>query len=262
MLRAARDHVMAAQRAAGRDRMQAVDADRVGGPDDRGDVVRLVHGVQEHREVGLPTVERALELRESLGCHRPAFYARRPTAASWGSCSNGVGCAACFKREIEVATKGRGTYELTRRVADAVRSARVTTGLCHVFTTHTSASLMICENADPDVRRDLETFMADLAPDGDSPLRAHGRRPRRHAAHVRSVLTQVRSHDPDQERRARARHVAGRVSVGAPPRRAPAARARDDSELVRYSGSSELREMSASLCRAHLLHDDAQLAVQ
>ncbi len=91
--------------------------------------------------------------------------------------------------EIEVATKGRGTYELTKRVAEAVRSAQVETGLCHVFTTHTSASLMICENADPDVRRDLETFMADLVPDGDRRFVHTAEGPDDMAAHVRSVLT-------------------------------------------------------------------------
>lgn len=92
--------------------------------------------------------------------------------------------------EIEIATSGRGTYELTDRVAAIVRGAGVATGLCHVFTTHTSASLMICENADPDVRRDLETFMRDLAPDGD-PRYAHtAEGPDDMSAHVRSVLTQ------------------------------------------------------------------------
>jgi secondary thiamine-phosphate synthase enzyme len=94
-----------------------------------------------------------------------------------------------FQSEIEVPTKGRGTYELTARVADAVRASRVTTGLCHVFTTHTSASLMICENADPDVRRDLETFMADLAPDGDARFVHTAEGPDDMPAHVRSVLT-------------------------------------------------------------------------
>src|SRR6185436_9724764 len=92
--------------------------------------------------------------------------------------------------EIEVTTKGRGTYELTPRVAEAVRSARVSTGLCHVFTTHTSASLMLCENADPDVRRDLETFMCDLAPDGDPRFVHTAEGPDDMSAHVRSVLTQ------------------------------------------------------------------------
>jgi secondary thiamine-phosphate synthase enzyme len=95
-----------------------------------------------------------------------------------------------FQAEIDVVTSGRGTYELTRRVAEAVRSSRVATGLCHVFTTHTSASLMICENADPDVRRDLETFMADLAPDGDRRFVHTAEGPDDMAAHVRSVLTQ------------------------------------------------------------------------
>ena len=94
-----------------------------------------------------------------------------------------------FQTEIEVATTGRGTYELTKRVADAVRASRVATGLCHVFTTHTSASLMICENADPDVRRDLETFMAGIAPDGDPRFVHTAEGPDDMPAHVRSVLT-------------------------------------------------------------------------
>jgi secondary thiamine-phosphate synthase enzyme len=94
-----------------------------------------------------------------------------------------------FQTEIEVVTAGRGTYELTARVADAVRASGVATGLCHVFTTHTSASLMICENADPDVRRDLETFMRDLAPDGDPRFKHTAEGPDDMPAHVRSVLT-------------------------------------------------------------------------
>ena len=94
-----------------------------------------------------------------------------------------------FQTEIEITTKGRGTYELTSRVADFVHSSHVATGLCHVFTTHTSASLMICENADPDVRRDLETFMADLAPDGDPRFAHTAEGPDDMSAHVRSVLT-------------------------------------------------------------------------
>ncbi len=96
-----------------------------------------------------------------------------------------------YQAEIEVETRGRGTYEITERVADAVRAARVATGLCHVFTTHTSASLAICENADPDVRRDLETFMADLAPDGDPRFVHTAEGPDDMPAHVRSVLTRT-----------------------------------------------------------------------
>lgn len=67
-----------------------------------------------------------------------------------------------FQAEIELSTQGRGTYDITSQVAAAVQKAGVAIGLCHVFVTHTSASLMLCENADPDVRRDLETFMGDL----------------------------------------------------------------------------------------------------
>jgi secondary thiamine-phosphate synthase enzyme len=94
-----------------------------------------------------------------------------------------------FQKEIQLETGGRGSYEITQRVADAVREAGVASGLCHVFTTHTSASLMICENADPDVRRDLETFMADLAPDGDHRFVHTAEGPDDMSAHVRSVLT-------------------------------------------------------------------------
>jgi secondary thiamine-phosphate synthase enzyme len=96
-----------------------------------------------------------------------------------------------YQAEIEVETRGRGTYEITDRIAEAVRSARVSTGLCHVFTAHTSASLAICENADPAVRRDLETFMADIAPDGDPRFVHTAEGPDDMPAHVRSVLTKT-----------------------------------------------------------------------
>jgi secondary thiamine-phosphate synthase enzyme len=96
-----------------------------------------------------------------------------------------------FQMQIDLQTAGRGSYEITDRVAAAVASAAVDTGLCHVFMTHTSASLMICENADPDVRRDLETFMGDLAPDGDPRFLHTAEGPDDMSAHVRSVLTNV-----------------------------------------------------------------------
>jgi secondary thiamine-phosphate synthase enzyme len=92
--------------------------------------------------------------------------------------------------EIAVDTRGRGTYDITAAVAAAVRAADIATGLCHVFVAHTSASLMLCENADPDVRRDLETFMTDLAPDGDPRFVHTAEGPDDMSAHVRSVLTQ------------------------------------------------------------------------
>lgn len=94
-----------------------------------------------------------------------------------------------FQAEIELSTKGRGTYDITAQVAAAVQKAGVEVGLCHVFIAHTSASLMLCENADPDVRRDLETFMSDLAPDGDPRFVHTAEGPDDMSAHVRSVLT-------------------------------------------------------------------------
>ena len=91
--------------------------------------------------------------------------------------------------EITVATRGRDSIELTPRIAAHVRESGVKLGLCHVFVQHTSASLMLCENADPDVRRDLEAFMQRLAPDGDSLFVHQSEGPDDMPAHVRSVLT-------------------------------------------------------------------------
>jgi secondary thiamine-phosphate synthase enzyme len=88
-----------------------------------------------------------------------------------------------------VTTEGRGTYEITDRIRDIVRESGVATGTCHVFQHHTSASLVVTENADPDVRRDLETILARLAPDGD-PAYAHDLEGADDmAAHVRNILT-------------------------------------------------------------------------
>jgi secondary thiamine-phosphate synthase enzyme len=92
--------------------------------------------------------------------------------------------------ELIVETRGRGTYEITSQVALAVSAAECDVGLCHLFITHTSASLMLCENADPDVLRDMESFMSTLVPDGD-PMFVHtAEGPDDMPAHVRSVLTQ------------------------------------------------------------------------
>lgn len=91
--------------------------------------------------------------------------------------------------EIHLETKGRGTYDLTAQVQSAVRESGIEVGMCNVFIRHTSASLMLCENADPAVLRDLETFMSRLAPDGD-PAHTHtAEGPDDMPAHIRSVLT-------------------------------------------------------------------------
>ena len=94
------------------------------------------------------------------------------------------------QREIEVRTGGRGTYDISREVQDFVRRSGIDTGICQVFICHTSASLMICENADPAVLRDMETFMSRYVPDGDPMFTHTAEGPDDMPAHVRSVLTQ------------------------------------------------------------------------
>lgn len=94
-----------------------------------------------------------------------------------------------YQRQFTVATRGRDTIDITREVQEIVAAAGQATGVCNVFLQHTSASLMLCENADPDVRRDLETFMSRLVPDGD-PMFVHtAEGPDDMPAHVRAVLT-------------------------------------------------------------------------
>ena len=91
--------------------------------------------------------------------------------------------------KIDVPTGGRGTYDITPEVAHRVAESGVRTGLAHVFIHHTSASLILCENADPAVRSDLETFMSRTVPDGDPMFRHDQEGPDDMPAHVRSVLT-------------------------------------------------------------------------
>jgi secondary thiamine-phosphate synthase enzyme len=93
--------------------------------------------------------------------------------------------------EISVETRARGTYDITRGVADEVRKSCVREGLATVFIHHTSASLIISENADPTVRRDLEAFAAKLVPDGDPLFEHDDEGPDDMPAHVRTVLTQT-----------------------------------------------------------------------
>lgn len=86
-------------------------------------------------------------------------------------------------------TDGKGLYEITDGVRQAVRDGGVVTGLCTIFIQHTSASLTIQENADPSARRDLEAFLARLVPEGD-PLYTHtAEGPDDMPAHVRAALT-------------------------------------------------------------------------
>jgi secondary thiamine-phosphate synthase enzyme len=88
-----------------------------------------------------------------------------------------------------VATTGRRTYEITRRIQEVVAASGIGRGLCSVFVHHTSASLIVCENADPDVRRDLETFFSRLVVDGDRAFIHTAEGPDDMSAHLRSILT-------------------------------------------------------------------------
>jgi secondary thiamine-phosphate synthase enzyme len=93
--------------------------------------------------------------------------------------------------EMTIATKGRGTYDITREVAEIIRASAARNGLATIFIHHTSASLIICENADPSVRRDLEAFAARLVPDGDRIFSHDAEGDDDMPAHVRTVLTQT-----------------------------------------------------------------------
>ena len=94
-----------------------------------------------------------------------------------------------YQQTIEVQTDGRGTYDLTGYLAEAVRSAAREVGLCNVFCGHASASQILCENADRAVRRDLERYFARLVPD-DAPLYEHTTEgPDDTPAHLRSIIT-------------------------------------------------------------------------
>lgn len=93
------------------------------------------------------------------------------------------------QRTLNLRTRGRGTLDITADVERAVRESGVRTGLCNVFLQHTSASLILCENAAPAVRQDLETLLARLAPDGDPAFVHDDEGPDDMAAHARTVLT-------------------------------------------------------------------------
>lgn len=93
-------------------------------------------------------------------------------------------------KSFAVGTRGRGTYEIAEEIEGVVRESGVDRGLCHVFLHHTSASLILCENADPSVRSDLERYFARLVPDGDPVFRHTSEGTDDMPAHVRTILTQ------------------------------------------------------------------------
>ncbi|MCM8622013.1 MAG: secondary thiamine-phosphate synthase enzyme YjbQ [Candidatus Accumulibacter sp.] len=94
-----------------------------------------------------------------------------------------------YQESFDVRTRGRGSIEITAEVAGIVRASGMSTGIAHVFVQHTSCSLMITENADPSVRRDLETLAARWAPDGDPVYLHDDEGDDDMAAHARNILT-------------------------------------------------------------------------
>ena len=107
--------------------------------------------------------------------------------------------------ELVIETRGRSLVDVTERVDRIVKESRIASGLCNVFIRHTSASLIINENADPDVRRDLERFLSDLVKDGDPRFVHTAEGPDDMPSHVRSVLTATSMSIPVRE---------GRLSLG------------------------------------------------
>lgn len=96
-----------------------------------------------------------------------------------------------FQRSFTVGTRGKSLYDVTSDVRAVLASAGVREGLLTVFIAHTSASLLIQENADDEVQRDLERFFARLVPDGDPLFRHVEEGPDDMPAHVRAALTQT-----------------------------------------------------------------------
>ena len=87
-----------------------------------------------------------------------------------------------------IQTRGRGSQNITADVASVVAAAGIESGLAHVFVRHTSCSLLLTENADPDVRHDLETLFSRFAPDGDRAYRHNLEGDDDMAAHARALV--------------------------------------------------------------------------
>ena len=94
-----------------------------------------------------------------------------------------------FQQQLTFHTQARSTQNITQEVQNIVGESGIKIGTCHVFVQHTSASLMLCENADPNVRRDLETYMQHIVPDGDPMFLHQDEGPDDMSAHIRTVLT-------------------------------------------------------------------------
>ncbi|MFW5450422.1 MAG: secondary thiamine-phosphate synthase enzyme YjbQ [Methylophagaceae bacterium] len=94
-----------------------------------------------------------------------------------------------FQQQLNFTTTARSTTNITSQIQQIITQSGISIGTCHIFVQHTSASLMLCENADPDVRVDLETYMQHIVPDGDPMFLHQDEGPDDMSAHIRTVLT-------------------------------------------------------------------------
>ena len=113
---------------------------------------------------------------------------------------------------LQISTRGKGLYEFTHQIANWLAGTKVRSGLLTVFVQHTSASLTIQENADPDVVHDLNTFFNRLVPEDNRLYRHTCEGPDDMPAHIRAALTLTQAFDPGGGR-ARWRSAPGRAST-------------------------------------------------
>jgi len=95
-----------------------------------------------------------------------------------------------YQETVTINTTGRGTTDITPLLERQLKQSGIIAGICNIFIQHTSASLILCENADPAVRADLETFMSRLVKDGDPAFRHDTEGADDMPAHIRSILTE------------------------------------------------------------------------
>ncbi|UZQ55938.1 secondary thiamine-phosphate synthase enzyme YjbQ [Trichothermofontia sichuanensis B231] len=100
-----------------------------------------------------------------------------------------------YQQRLSLRTTGKSLHKITRPVEEIVAASGIRTGLCSLFLRHTSASLIIQENADPDVLKDLENFLAKLVPEGDAYIHST-EGPDDMPAHIRTALTHTSEQIP------------------------------------------------------------------
>ena len=101
-----------------------------------------------------------------------------------------------YQQVLQIKTTGKGLREITQEIRDVVYDSNITSGICNLFVRHTSASLIIQENADPDVQRDLEYFLGKLVPHTDLSYTHTVEGPDDMPSHIRSMLTNTSEQIP------------------------------------------------------------------